>query len=400
MVKGLCRSVATVAAVLAMTVLSPFAAAAPSVPDHDDSSVRLDDLDESIRDYAEELLHAHADAVDEALHALEEAEAELAAATEAYDLAAAEAAAARAADQQATHALEVNRRAQERAQAELAERAERIAEATAQLGFVARAAYQAGGSLAGWSAGGGDAFEVLAAERAARDAVQDRLHGLRTEQRQLAAVAGNARAAADAAAEALAAAESRLDASRADFAAATEAADAARAEEREQYDEFLAESEALEQWLAEYGLDEKLEGTGSFIRPATGRVTSAFGPRLHPILGYVRTHTGIDIGIGDGFIYAADHGVVVEATWSDGYGYFVVVDHGIIDGKQVSTLYAHQPGLSVDVGMPVAKGQPIGSIGSTGLSTGPHLHFEVRIGGAPVDPWPWIRSAPMPEPME
>ena len=74
----------------------------------------------------------------------------------------------------------------------------------------------------------------------------------------------------------------------------------------------------------------------------------------------------------------------------------VVLDHGVIDGRRISTMYAHQPSLAVSVGQRVEKGQPIGTVGSTGYSTGPHLHFEVYVDGEHTDPMPWISGAPHP----
>jgi murein DD-endopeptidase MepM/ murein hydrolase activator NlpD len=123
--------------------------------------------------------------------------------------------------------------------------------------------------------------------------------------------------------------------------------------------------------------------TGSFIRPANGPITSRFGSRYHPVLHRTRMHTGVDIGAGHGSaIYAADGGEVIFAGYRNGYGNTVLVDHG----GGVVTLYGHCSSLGVSVGQSVRKGQVIARVGSTGLATGPHLHFEVRRNGTPVDP--------------
>jgi murein DD-endopeptidase MepM/ murein hydrolase activator NlpD len=124
-------------------------------------------------------------------------------------------------------------------------------------------------------------------------------------------------------------------------------------------------------------------GSGKLIWPATGPVTSGFGMRHHPILGYARMHTGVDIGAPMGApVSAAASGIVAFAGWSGGYGNFIVIDHG--DG--LATAYAHLSRILVSQGQSVAQGQEIGKVGSTGLSSGPHLHFEVRVNGQPVDP--------------
>jgi murein DD-endopeptidase MepM/ murein hydrolase activator NlpD len=136
--------------------------------------------------------------------------------------------------------------------------------------------------------------------------------------------------------------------------------------------------------------------TGGFVRPGTGALTSSFGPRLHPILGYVKVHTGTDLGRGDGYVYAAASGTVVTTGWGGAYGLMTVIDHGDVDGAHLTTLYAHQSAQLVEVGDSVVRGQRIGVIGSTGYSTGPHLHVEVRLDGVPVDPWPWLVDAPLP----
>jgi murein DD-endopeptidase MepM/ murein hydrolase activator NlpD len=122
---------------------------------------------------------------------------------------------------------------------------------------------------------------------------------------------------------------------------------------------------------------------GLLVRPVPGRITSAFGPRLHPILGYTRMHTGVDMTAPYGQeIKAGAAGKVLLANAYGGYGLTVIIDHG----GGMTTLYAHQSKVLVGAGSQVAAGEVIGHIGSSGLATGPHLHFEVRIGGSPVDP--------------
>lgn len=125
---------------------------------------------------------------------------------------------------------------------------------------------------------------------------------------------------------------------------------------------------------------------GLYIWPsaASDYVTSFFGTRLHPILGVYKTHTGIDIGAGYGTpVLAAADGVVTTAAYdAGGYGNYLIIDHG--NGNM--TLYAHMSQMSAVAGQTVTQGQTIGLVGSTGMSTGPHLHFEVYVGGTRVDP--------------
>lgn len=118
------------------------------------------------------------------------------------------------------------------------------------------------------------------------------------------------------------------------------------------------------------------------------RIGSGFGPRVHPIFQDTRLHAGIDMSgnSGDRIIAAAD-GVVVQAEETGGYGNVVVVDHG----NTLATLYAHMTADAVTVGQEVVEGELLGFVGSTGYSTGPHLHFEVRVLGTPVDPMLYLR---------
>lgn len=131
---------------------------------------------------------------------------------------------------------------------------------------------------------------------------------------------------------------------------------------------------------------------GVLATPVPGApVTSTFGPRVHPIFGTVRMHEGVDFGAGMGTpIRAAAAGTVVAAGDRGGYGTATIVDHG----NGLATLYAHQSQLLVAPGTVVTAGQVIGAVGSTGFSTGPHLHFEVRVRGVPVDPLPYL-AAPL-----
>ena len=121
--------------------------------------------------------------------------------------------------------------------------------------------------------------------------------------------------------------------------------------------------------------------------PADGERTSGFGPRVHPIFGSVRQHNGVDLDGNTGDrVRAARSGEVILAGESGGFGNIIVIYHGL----GYSTLYAHLSRIEVSVGQNVASGDRIGAIGSTGWSTGPHLHFELRIDGKAVDPTPYL----------
>jgi murein DD-endopeptidase MepM/ murein hydrolase activator NlpD len=134
---------------------------------------------------------------------------------------------------------------------------------------------------------------------------------------------------------------------------------------------------------AESGSGIILRGTGVMSLPVDAPVTSGFGYRVHPILGYRRFHAGIDFGASYGtVIRAADSGTVIFAGWYGGYGRAVIIDHG----NNLTTLYGHTSEVYVTEGQAVQRGQPIAAVGATGLATGPHLHFEVRVNGEPVDP--------------
>lgn len=131
--------------------------------------------------------------------------------------------------------------------------------------------------------------------------------------------------------------------------------------------------------------------TGSFMWPIQGRISSNFGSRFHPIHKRRITHTGLDIaGPNGGAIHAADGGQVIFAGWKGGYGKAIMINHGNRNGKNLVTLYGHLSQISVSNGQNVSKGQVIGREGSTGYSTGPHLHFEVRVNGAPVNPTSYL----------
>ncbi len=127
--------------------------------------------------------------------------------------------------------------------------------------------------------------------------------------------------------------------------------------------------------------------TGGFLRPVSGPVTSPFGTRMHPIFKRKITHTGVDLGMPMGSpVKAANSGKVIYTGWYGGYGKVVIIDHGKVNGVPVTTLYAHLSSYRVSNGVSVYKGQIIANVGSTGYSTGPHLHFEVRENGRPVNP--------------
>ncbi len=127
-------------------------------------------------------------------------------------------------------------------------------------------------------------------------------------------------------------------------------------------------------------------GTGNLVWPSyCTYITSRQGPRTHPVTGEYKNHGGTDIGASYGSaIYAADSGTVVYSSdgWNGGWGNYVMIDHG--NGMQ--TLYAHMSSRAVSVGQTVSRGQTIGYVGSTGMSTGPHLHFEMYINGSRIDP--------------
>ena len=146
--------------------------------------------------------------------------------------------------------------------------------------------------------------------------------------------------------------------------------------------------------LALQGIDTKYIG-GELEWPVPGytRITSKYEMRVHPITGQYKLHTGVDIAapIGSDFI-AVNDGIVIKAEMNAAYGNMVIIDHG----GGISTLYAHGSEILVQVGQTVKRKDAVLKVGSTGYSTGPHAHFEVRINGITTDPLPYITNGLIP----
>jgi len=155
-------------------------------------------------------------------------------------------------------------------------------------------------------------------------------------------------------------------------------------------DKLISQSNALVNQI------KSLQKSGSYAGgsmtwpcPSSKTISSYYGNRLHPILKKYKMHTGIDISASQGSsIVAANKGTVIMAGWQSGYGYTVVVDHG----GGITTLYAHCSKILVSVGQSVKAGETIAKVGSTGMSTGPHLHFEVRKNGATTNPLNYVSN--------
>lgn len=167
--------------------------------------------------------------------------------------------------------------------------------------------------------------------------------------------------------------------------ASKDAAEKALADEEEASRQLAAKIKELEAQMAK---TEFVGGQFKWPLPGYSRITSEFGWRIHPIYGDKRFHDGIDIAAPRGTpIVAAADGTVILAGWYGGYGNAVVISHG----GNITTLYGHMSQILVSNGQRVSKGDRIGLVGTTGTSTGNHLHFGVRKSGDPINPWPYLK---------
>ncbi|MBA3360807.1 MAG: M23 family metallopeptidase [Acidimicrobiia bacterium] len=228
------------------------------------------------------------------------------------------------------------------------------------------------------------AFELLQREEERqRDQIVEKQAQTEAELRRLEEEKANLEIQRDAAANALAVAQAEaanvqelLDSIQRDIASA-----------EEHKDGLEADAAALELEIARLSSGEGTAPSG-LSWPVNGAVTSPFGYRVHPILGVRKLHTGIDITAASGApIAASAAGTVILAQTYGGYGRTVVIDHG----GGLTTLYAHQSQIAVSVGQIVGRGALVGYVGCSGSCTGPHLHYEVREDGVPVDPLSYLR---------
>lgn len=302
--------------------------------------------------------------------------------------------------------------------------ADEVDQQQSRIGRIARAAYQGGGSMASLSmlldsSSPTDFAErmatwetVVSSQRSALDDLQtlqasystrtDALERVRddlaeadkTAQAELAAIAE-----LEAQARAAEAEVTRLVSARQDALAA---ARAAQAVDTQQGQVQQGESSSLQRDLAAQahrllGAAGDRRGSsvapqpGTLSWPVNGPVTSPFGIRVHPITGVKKLHTGTDLGVACGTpIHVARGGTVVSAGYNTAYGYRTVVSHGVVGGVLLTTTYNHQSHLGVSAGQQVVAGQVIGLSGTTGYSTGCHLHFELLVNADFVDPMPWM----------
>ena len=310
-----------------------------------------------------------------------------------------------------------------RAKAEIAKTEQQIAYLENQIGRMARDVYQNGGSasemeillnssdpgdfasrlqaLRSIAEGNNDALSELDAAKAqlairleSLKKLEDEAEEAQNEAQKQVQVAADAKAEADAA-------KAVIDRLVGERAAALRDARSRRASVKKKYDQYKAEqariaaiARAAAQKASGGGGVPANIGSGGLMWPTPGAsVGGNVGPRIHPVYGYRSCHTGADISAGAGTpIHAAASGVVVSVENGGPYGLHTLIQHG----SGISTMYAHQSSASVSAGQRVSRGQVIGNVGSTGWSTGPHLHFEVHVNGTPYDPMGWFGGSKVP----
>jgi len=182
--------------------------------------------------------------------------------------------------------------------------------------------------------------------------------------------------------------QDKQNADKASLAAAQKRAQAIRDQAAADVDRLEKESVKIKNELANMTSQWGDYAGGKMAWPVIGPITSPFGMRIHPITGQYTMHTGIDIGVSSGTpVHAAADGIVYFAGWNTGgYGNLVMLDNG----SGIVTMYAHNSSFAVSKGQVVSRGDVIAYSGSTGNSTGPHVHFEVRVNGVPENPMNWL----------
>jgi murein DD-endopeptidase MepM/ murein hydrolase activator NlpD len=177
-----------------------------------------------------------------------------------------------------------------------------------------------------------------------------------------------------------------LEGKKAEVAAAESEVKAIRDAALEDIEALEAESKRITDELAKRTSTWEYGG-GAMSWPVQGRITSEYGMRTNPVTGIYVLHAGIDIGVAYGTpVHAAADGIVISAAWAGGYGNLVMIDNG----SNITTCYAHNSSFAVSAGQEVKRGDIIAYAGSTGNSTGPHVHFEVRVKGVPQNPRGWL----------
>jgi len=395
---------AVLAAVLAVVVLSPAQA---------DDKKRIDARVKA----AQSQLENATQEVQAAAAALVAAQAGLPSAQQALTRASSELASAQAAEAAMTQRVAAAEA--ERAKAERAVVAvqERMAGTRQLIGRVAREVYTSGGGFTEWQvvlqsdspddmvARIAGVQSVMRTQGASLDRLAQDRADLAEEQRAASAteaVLEQERAAAEArtaevtaATEAARQAKSQVDALVSQRDAALAGAETQRAAELSRLQELQAEQKRVAAAIAAASRRSSSSGkaTGALIWPTAGSTSGQIGPRIHPVYGYRSCHTGIDIGAPSGQpIKAAAAGTVVSASANSAYGNMTIISHN----GGLATMYAHQSRFGVRAGQTVKQGQVIGYVGTTGYSSGPHLHFEVHVNGRPYNPMGWFGGSKTP----
>lgn len=400
--------------VVLLAVLLAVGLAGPGVADSTQSKKKQ--LDATIKTLKEDLAETSASLRDAAI-ALATAKSALPEAQVAVSTAEKALAQASARDKQLVQALSVAVKQEEKATRELSAVGARIDEQEQSLGALANATYRQGGmgqlavALEADSPNqfadrlvlvqtamraGDEVVNELARAKADMRNTQARLEAKRAQVAQMREESRQLVEAKRKLSQQAKAAKARVDKLVAERAKAMRAIEREKAAEQKRIATMQAESQRLQKILRDRARASRSSGrvvigSGVLSRPISGPITSPYGMRVHPVTGIYKLHDGTDIGAGCGTpIRAADDGTVVQATYLTGYGNQTVIDHGVVNGRSLATSYSHQSRLAARAGERVSRGEIIGYVGSTGYSTGCHLHFMVYVNGNVTNPMSWL----------